>query len=182
MTLNCRVYDSRWLMVGVAKEMRRVAFLGVWDGGGLNDYLRRASGYHAPTGTKICFTRDKGGHSSGWWKNPDYERCLHLSLSFYDRDSRQPVGDRDLKLTEEWLSLFFGNNRRLLWAEPPSSELGKKLDVWHYRLMVYEDWVTPLLPRGEVYSKEHTESGWLSYSELQARNEVVLGQLLGDAI
>src|SRR5690606_31231568 len=30
----------------------------------------------------LIYTRDVGHHSNGWWKNPDYERCRHLSISF----------------------------------------------------------------------------------------------------
>lgn len=32
-------------------------------------------------GTRLLFSRDAGHHTSGWLKNPDYERCWHLSLS-----------------------------------------------------------------------------------------------------
>lgn len=30
----------------------------------------------------VIMTRDIGYHTSGWWKNPDYERCFHVSISY----------------------------------------------------------------------------------------------------
>lgn len=166
--MRCRIFGRHWLMAGVAKEMRRVAATGLWYGDGFTDYQHRCHGYHEPTGTKIGFTRDVGHHSSGWWKNPDYERCFHLSLSFHYPETGEALGERDRKLTREWIELFFGNDRALLWAEPPYSEMGKRLDVWHYRLFMNDDWRTPLLPRKEVYSREFTEAGWKSWSDVQA--------------
>jgi hypothetical protein len=29
-----------------------------------------------------AFPLDIGAHTSGWWKNPDYEACWHLSISY----------------------------------------------------------------------------------------------------
>jgi hypothetical protein len=176
--MKCRIFDQRWLMAGVVKEMRRVAMTGLWRADGFTDYLHRCHGYHRATGTKIGFTRDLGHHTSGWWKNPDYENCFHLSLSFYDPESGTELGDRDVKLTQEWIDLFFGDHKRLLWAEPPYSELGKKLDTWHYRLFMHSDWQTPLLPRKEVYSKEFTEAGWKSWSDVQAEIEQRQNQIV----
>ncbi len=68
------------------------------------------------------------------------------------------------------LEKFFGNNRRLLWCEPPYSKQGKQVEVYHYRLFCDENW-QPIMPRGEVYSKQFTELGWKSYSELHSRNQ-----------
>src|SRR5262249_14385874 len=45
------------------------------------------------------------------------------------------------------------------------TEHGRKLDVWHYRLFCDPGW-QPIKPRGEVYSRELTEAGWKSYSDL----------------
>lgn len=73
-------------MAGVAEWMRAAARLEIaYDGLATERnrmLLRRCSGFHESSGTKLIFTRDAGMHSSGWWKNPDYERCWHLSLSF----------------------------------------------------------------------------------------------------
>lgn len=107
----------------------------------------------------IIFTRDTGHHSSGWWKNPDYERCWHLSISF--------PGGRNQAAIDKMVDLLFGENKKWIWVEPPYSDPGKSAEVWHYRLFCDQNW-QPLKPRGEVYSKEFTEKGWKSYSEVQA--------------
>jgi hypothetical protein len=115
---------------------------------------------------RLLFTRDQGHHSSGWWKNPDYERCLHLSVSFaYPTGAPAPyVFDE----AERWAKMFFRDDLRWVWVEPPYSEFGKARDVHHYRLFCDPGW-QPLKPRGEVYSKEFTEAGWKSFSEIHGK-------------
>lgn len=130
---------------------------------------------HLATGTLLIFTRDSGMHSSGWWKNPDYERCWHLSLSFHDPITGENA-PKDPKLTDEWLEAFYGDDCRYVWAEPPYSEDGKKAAVWHYRVFCDPSWA-PILPRGEVYSKEFTEKGWMSFSELKSAHARALAVL-----
>jgi len=112
----------------------------------------------------LLYTRDVGHHSSGWWKNPDYENCYHLSLSFFDSVTGKPAPFRRGE-AEVWVRLFFGDDRRLLWCEPPSSALGRDRQVHHYRLFCDPAW-KPVKPRGEVYSRTLTEAGWKSFSEL----------------
>lgn len=133
-----------------------------------------------PLGVLARFTRDSGMHSSGWWKNPDYERCYHLSLSFHDPESGQSIGQKQANLSREMVYATFGGDRaRMLWCEPPFSDDGKRLAVWHYRLFMEPDWKTPLLPRGEVYTREFIESGWKSWSDVQADMQTLN---LGDEI
>ena len=105
----------------------------------------------------VIMTRDTGYHTSGWWKNPDYERCYHISISY--------PGGTNFRKTEWLLKELFGYDRRLMWCEPPYSEDGKRNEVYHYRLFCDEAW-NPIKPRGEVYSKQFTEHGWKSFSEL----------------
>lgn len=161
-----RTFDQTWLRPSVAAEMRRRAreqSLTPWCDQAR--VLARCQAYHRPTGTVLLFTRDEGHHTSGWWKNPDYERCEHLSLSFRDPTSGQPA-PRDVKLTRDWLGEFFGKEARKLWCEPPYSPEGKALETWHYRLFCATNW-TPIVPRGEVYGRELTEAGWLSCSDME---------------
>ena len=141
--------------------------------------------------TRIMFTRDTGHHTSGWLKNPDYERCWHLSLSKagplpeYDAEksviatagglvgpdlkplSGLPVQtpELDRELEAAWLEAFFGEDKRYVWRESAKSEAGRKKAVWHYRIFADERWA-PIVPRGEVYSTQFTELGWQSWSEL----------------
>lgn len=168
-------FDRYSLKEDVAKKMWRQAWRGTWDGRNVrtaNDYrsryekpyFDRCIGKHEPTGTILIFTRDEGMHTSGWWKNPDFERCFHLSVSFRDPETglSRP---RDVQLSKDWVEAFYHDDRRLIWAEPPYSPEGKGSEVWHYRVFADANW-QPFLPRKEVYSKDFTEIGWLSFSDL----------------
>lgn len=141
-------------------RIAKVAKSGTFDGMEMTDYFENCRWFVERYDCIIILTRDVGYHSSGWWKNPDYERCYHLSISF-------PSGLNRKKL-EYILEKFFGNNRRLLWCEAPYSEQGKRNEVYHYRLFCDKNW-QPIMPRGEVYSKQFTELGWKSFSELHNR-------------
>jgi hypothetical protein len=115
------------------------------------------------TYNRLIFTRDSGHHSSGWWKNPDYERCFHLSVSFaYLDESPAPF---DAERAMRWAKDLFREHVRWVWVEPPYSPEGKVRDVHHYRLFCDEGWQA-IKPRGEVYSRELTEAGWKSFSEI----------------
>lgn len=131
-------------------------------------HIQRCTHYHRPTQALIIYTRDVGMHSSGWWKNPAYERCLHLSLSFvgqqYDELFPLPF---NRKMASRWAEIFFGDDARKCWIEPPFSPEGKVRGVHHYRLFCDPSW-RPLMPKGEVYSKVATPAGWLSWSDLHA--------------
>lgn len=112
----------------------------------------------------LILTRDIGHHSGGWWANPDYERCWHLSLSARDPESWQ-VAPRATAFFEHLARAFFGEDSRLLWIEGPWSFEGRAADVWHYRLFCDPAWA-PIKPRGEVYTRALTEAGWKSFSDI----------------
>lgn len=161
-------------MPALAQDMRRVAKYGHYTGRIETPeqaaYFDRCRRVHLPTRCQIVFTRDIGMHDCGWWKNPDYNQCLHLSLSFFDWDGK-PEGElhhapQNRTVAKQWVDLFFGDWQRLLWAEPPVSDHGRRLDVWHYRVFVDPTFKAPLLPRGEVYTREFTARGWKSWSDL----------------
>jgi len=129
------------------------------------------------TGTCLVFTRDIGYHSSGWWKNPDYERCYHLSLSYFDPQTMDPA-PHNFPLSEKWVKAFYGNYAKWVWSEPPMNIDGRdpyevlmsltpnRPITWHFRLFCDEGW-QPIKPRGEVYGRDLTEAGWRSFSNLQ---------------
>jgi len=129
-------------------------------------HIQRCTVYHAPTRAVVLFTRDVGMHDSGWWKNPDYNACQHLSLSFAAMErghvERLPF---DRKMARRWAEAFFGDNCRLLWLEGPFSDEGKAAGVHHYRLFCDKAW-KPILPRGEVYSRDWTPADWKSWSDV----------------
>ena len=120
----------------------------------LIQYCRHEIRWHG-SDASVVLTRDAGHHSSGWFKNPDYERCWHLSCSFRDGFTRAR-GDSLARLV-------FGDDVRKCWIEPPYSKEGRQMEVWHYRLFCDAAW-QPIVPRGEVYSRLMAE-GWQSFSE-----------------
>ena len=142
----------------VAGFMRVVAMRGVYDGRmesrGLPPYIRHCTYDDIMTGVRLIFSRDTGHHSSGWFKNPDYERCWHLSIS----PAPSPAEAR------LWLGAFFGDAVRLAWMETAKTPLARQRAVQHWRVFCDAEWA-PIHPRGEVYSTEFTEKGWKSASE-----------------
>lgn len=142
------------------QRMVRTAQKGTYNGSSITEYFESCRWFLERYDCICILTRDEGYHSSGWWKNPDYERCWHLSISF-------PGGMNWRKLEHVLLKLF-GNKHRMLWCEPPYSEIGKRNGVYHYRLFCDEHWQA-IMPRGEVYNKEFTEIGWKSFSELHQK-------------
>src|SRR5579859_6428518 len=89
-------------MAQLVDRMKRHAETGLYRGRSQEfnqPYFARARQLHEKTGTSLIFTKDTGHHTSGWFKNPDYERCYHLSVSFHvfhDDNGWQPA-DLDRK-------------------------------------------------------------------------------------
>lgn len=130
-------------------------------------YLRMCSHVYSiasDISARMIYSRDSGHHSGGWWKNPDYERCYHLSISFCVNPTDAPL-PFDRKEAQKIANAFFEGDTRLCWVEPPYTDRGKACGVHHYRLFCDEQW-KPILPRGEVYSKQFTERGWKSFSDI----------------
>jgi len=154
-----------------AASMKKAAAAGEFDGrqsAKAMTYIRHCRRIHQPTGTVVIFTRDTGHHSSGWFKNPDYERCLHLSLSPAPQLLIVPSLQRaelSRKTAALWVRAFFGDDMRHAWEESPKTPQGRERGVWHWRVFCDAAW-QPMSPRGEVYSTELTEAGWKSASEL----------------
>jgi hypothetical protein len=149
----------------IATAQRMMAMRKPYTGHGENlDSLRF---YIAPLKALCLFSLDTGYHTSGWWKNPDYETCWHLSVSYQDMDSGD-VGPQDIKTSWRIVRAFYETHYKWVWTEPPFSKDGKKYDVWHYRLFIDKATGLAIFPREEVYSRELTEKGWKSFSEVQA--------------
>lgn len=159
------------LVEKLVARMKATAQLGTWDGRHASSYFRSCRHRDRVLGVMAIFTRDVGHHSSGWWKNPEYEQCLHLSLSFFDPLTVTPAPRND-HLTKKIIAAVFGDEARKLWCEPPTSTEGKQRQVWHYRLFTDPMW-QPIKPRGEVYSRTYTAAGWKSYSDVQAEKTTI---------
>lgn len=174
-----RKFKQGWLKSSVVNFLRIEALKGTYDGTTrCFAYLDSCKAIYQDfvTEHQLIWTRDFGMHDCGWWKNPDYNQCFHLSLSF--QDFKGNALEHDHKIAEDWLELFFGESKRLLWIESPYSEHGKELDIYQYRVFTDCHW-QPIMPRKEVYSKDFTPSGWLSYSD---RNDLVLKALEREAV
>lgn len=152
-----KLIDKYTLLPDACRRIMTMAKRGIWDGRTETQYFTECSWLIDRYPATVLFTKEEGYHTGGWWKNPDYERCWHLSISFRSGTEKKALADILLYL--------FGQYKNLLWVEPPHSEAGKKLGVWHYRLFCDENW-TPIKPRGEVYDTHFTEIGWKSFSEV----------------
>lgn len=156
-----KVIHRKELLSLAVQKMKKQALTHLFDGTGSiynQVYLAECRWWIQSMDCVAIVTRDTGHHTSGWWKNPDYERCWHVSLSF--------PGGRKQKDIEKLMDLFFGEHKKWVWIEPPYSKEGKQAEVYHYRLFCDENW-QPIKPRGEVYTKCFTERGWKSFSEVQ---------------
>lgn len=121
----------------------------------------------------LLASRDVGHHTSGWWKNPDYERCEHLSLSMWDAAKDRTPIPFDAWIAERIVEWFFRPASRLVWMESPTTDGGKAVGAHHYRVFCDDRW-QPILPRGEVYTREFTAAGWQSWSDVQAAKAAAL--------
>lgn len=115
-------------------------------------------------GIVVLFTRDSNMHASGWFKNPQFERCFHLSLSFRDPATGEAAPFDDY-VAQRIARAFFGDAVTAIWTESAKTDEGRKLGVVHYRVFCDEHW-NRIDPKGEVYSRELTEKGWRSWSDL----------------
>lgn len=157
-------------MEKLVKAMKRHAWSGdqFYDGRNVQSpYFRHARQIHEKSGTSLLFTRDKGMHSSGWFKNPDYDKCLHLSLSFWDMtgENAKPAA-YNYSLARMWVNLFFEDLTRLIWEESTALP-DLPCEVRHYRVMCNDHW-QPIKPRKEVYSRDFIEKNWRSFSDQRA--------------
>lgn len=131
---------------------------------------------------RVMYSRDIGHHTGGWWKNPDYERCFHLSMSFCVNPTDEPVPF--LREPANRIAVaFWGDAARWAWVEKPYSPEGRRADVWHYRLFCDPSWA-PILPSGEVYTRSNTPADWRSFSEVHdlSRDEIDAPFLLNQSV
>lgn len=145
------------ILTGALHKVKKQSLTGFYMGGSSDSYFYSCGWFIEEYQCSIIFTRDVGHHACGWWKNPEYERCYHLSIRF--------LGERNKTAIEKIITGLFGSDKNKIWIEPPYSKEGKQNEIWHYRLFCDANW-QPIIPRGEVYTTEFTEKGWKSYSEL----------------
>jgi hypothetical protein len=114
---------------------------------------------------RLLLTYDAGYHACGWWRNSDYDRCWHLSVSCLagllvpgraPTDVEAPSDDE----VRAWSRALFGEHVVWTWTEPPASTLDpyRKPGVAHVRLFT-DRAGTPILPVGEVYDLKPWDDG-----------------------
>ena len=98
----------------------------------------------------LC-TFDVGHHASCWWKNAQYEQCLHVSVS-HPSAVRSELGSPSDAEQRAWGRAFFQADAPKAWVEPPASTLDpyRLPNVTHLRLFYNSD-MEPFIPQGEVY-------------------------------
>ena len=174
-------------MAAVVSELRRRARHGLFDGRPNREgqrYIKHCTLDDATTLTRLIFTRDTGHHSSGWLKNPDYERCWHLSTSPRPGLIVLPgeqLAEPDPRTMGAWVGAFFGADVRYVWTESPKTPEGQRIGVWHWRLFCDEHW-QPILPRKEVYTRDFTPADWQSASQVLAGNGLYRSERADGAI
>lgn len=129
-----------------ANRLRWVASTGVFLGT-QDDYFRRCK--RTAADTFVIFTRDVD-------PDPTF-RCWHLTLWSKENDAIE----RDVR--SACLRAFFGDHLDKVWTEPPQLPLGRRYDVWHWRLFADESW-SPIVPSVNVIEKLF-KLGWAPYVE-----------------
>lgn len=115
----------------VANRMRNRARSGLFRGD-VSDaeqkYVRKCSTRLGTT--TLTFTRDFGNVTFGWLTDPAHERCWHLSLACADLVER-----------DAWLRAFFGKQVEHLWVQSPTTSLGQRREVEHWRVFCDDRWL-----------------------------------------
>jgi hypothetical protein len=127
---------------------------------------------------RLLLSLDHGYHQSGWFANSDYERCLHLSVSFPRPDRPKlwlprpgvdgldvPVAGQDLEAPADaevraWGRVFFHEHALMSWLEPAVGPLDPYRTPGVSHLRLYLDQAgRPFTPTGEVYTLRPFEDG-----------------------
>ena len=154
-------------IAAVARNLRHTAFRFPWDGRLAISPRHRwvGPGITEPRTTSITVTFDFGYAGSGWWKNAEYDRCLHLSIthptnrvvSRVDPRTKMPFNVFDCETPTDaevwaWAVALFGTDAAKAWVEPAASTLDpyRLPNVVHAR--VFCDDHGPIIPTGEVYN------------------------------
>lgn len=118
--------------------------------------------------TNVLCSFDQHYHGSGWFKNSDYEQCLHVSVSHRGEgyelrhvpaelgggttyaEKLETPSDAELWA---WAVAFFGAHAQMAWLEPPCSPLDpyRMPNIGHLRLYYEVGTMRPFMPQGEVY-------------------------------
>lgn len=155
------------LDVWARMAVRRARALPVYDGDiERNSWIVEfARDFLVPLRAVVILTRDNMV-KLGWWKNFEFENCLHLSISFRDPATLFTI-DWDDRSARKIVEAVFGASRSMTWWEPAYTPEGKTRGVQHWRLFYAPDWMTPIHPKGEPHTL-NVPAGWRGWTEYQA--------------
>lgn len=118
--------------------------------------------------TRVMMTLNVGTHASGWWRNSEYDRCLHLSISHPVKvpgSLRGGLEEASLAEVQAWARAAFPDHYRMTWTEPPAKVFDQDVlanrrrpGVWHVRLFLDRN-NQPIQPEGEVYNLKPWDDG-----------------------
>lgn len=109
----------------------------------------------------VGLTHDLGTHASGWWRNSDYDECLHLSLCGIAPGEWADLDDVEIR---GWARAVFGSDLHKTWTEPPAAEgdahrtYPTSRRTTHVRLYLDREG-QPIIPRDEVYTLRPWDDG-----------------------
>lgn len=158
----------------IRARARRGWFLGTQETAAMWIIRHTVRGVTEPDlAVSIAFSRDRGHHSSGWWRNAEYEYCWHLSLAAkaYDKTLTQRqwraaafehFPHDELRY---WSQAFFGDDLKMAWLEPGGTDPNLTPEarrihatMWHVRVFMEPRLLDArgepfraCMPKGEVY-------------------------------
>lgn len=168
MDIDAIAQSLRFRYGGVISQLKARARATPWDGrasiSAAHRFIAASWSHPEEVNVSILFTFDYGAHSSGWWRNSDYERCWHLSLAGMNAtlDAYEDLPDEDRRA---WPRAFFGGQSRMAWWEPPAHEgdpyrsAAASRSTHHVRLFVDRTTGQPIIPTGEVYTLKPWSEG-----------------------
>lgn len=110
----------------------------------------------------VILTFDVGYHASAWWKNSDFDRCLHLSFAWpgatfkWDSKIEAPT-DKEIYA---WGEACFGEYAKWSWIEPAAKVFDphRLSNMPHIRLFL-DKGNQPIKVTGEVYTLKPWKDG-----------------------
>jgi hypothetical protein len=131
--------------------------------------------YDERTSTLIEFAREVGLVDENFLGHPDLNCAVRLTLTHYGTsDNGTPtIGmPKHPQLTDNWVTVFYGTARNLLWCQPPLTMTERVMDIWRYRLFVRPNLQT-IQSKDDRPWDELLERGWKLYPMLKAEREKV---------
>lgn len=126
-----RLFDERYSIDGVATQLRREAFKGVYRGGnGENPlaYLETCTALHAPSWAHIRFNREEGNYEFMGYRT--FMRCFTLILTFVDPATRQKTAYNSVR-AHPWVVALFGPMYEAAWIEKGTvGDPSRALHLW----------------------------------------------------